>query len=232
MVSCSPTGSPIYVDQYTIRLTGKVIPSENRQPALSPYEARRKTNRGNQSGLTWANEFAASGLSVEEVEQNMEQAMASVKAIETKVKPVRKGVSTCQSRQTTVSHELRIKEKPKEAETEQTTSSTVTYGDLYKARQDLRTARSELIPIEAELKTLRKEQYYWNNVLKAAKSPRKKNTSGTRPEEMTTPDWTKHTVEDATEHLDISKILEEHGKVVEGAEDRIRGDGLRDMQDE
>ncbi|KAK3804895.1 MAG: hypothetical protein J3Q66DRAFT_423656 [Benniella sp.] len=49
-----------YVDQYTMRLTGKVIPSENRQAVMSPYEARRKTNHGTPSGLKWDNEFAAS----------------------------------------------------------------------------------------------------------------------------------------------------------------------------
>ncbi|KAF9343017.1 hypothetical protein BGX34_007345, partial [Mortierella sp. NVP85] len=169
-----------YVDPYTIRLTGKVVASDNRQPAKSPYEARKKTNHGNPTGKKWDNEFAASGLSVEDVEQYAEQATANVKAMETKVKPIRTEVSTRQSRQTMVSHELRIKEKANQA-SEQTTSSSVTYGDLYQARQELRTARSELIPIEAELKTSRKESYYWNNVLKAAKSPRRKEISGTKP---------------------------------------------------
>ncbi|KAK3804896.1 MAG: hypothetical protein J3Q66DRAFT_423658 [Benniella sp.] len=109
----------------------------------------------------------------------MEQTIANVKAMETKVKPVRKEVSIYQNRQTMVSHELHLKEKSNQ----QTTSSTVTYGDLYQARQDL-----------------------------PAKSPRKKSTSGTRPADMTTADYS---VEDATEHLDISALLEEHGKVIE-----------------
>ncbi|KAK3812952.1 MAG: hypothetical protein J3Q66DRAFT_347018 [Benniella sp.] len=42
---------------------------------------------------------------------------------------------------------------------------------------------------------------------------------------MTTPDWTKHTVEDATEHLDISALLEEHGKVIE-----LKGGGSKERR--
>ncbi|KAK3816156.1 MAG: hypothetical protein J3Q66DRAFT_431801 [Benniella sp.] len=204
-----------YVDPYTIRLTGKVLPSENRQPAMSPYEARRKINHGNPSGLKWSDEFMSSGLNIEQVEQNVDRAIASVKETEGKIKPMRKVVSTLQSRQTTLSHELRIKEKPKEPESEQIASSIATYGDLYKSRQELRTARSNLNPMENELATSRKEKYFWNNVLKAAKSPRR-GTSGNKEVDMTTPNWSKHAVEDATEHLDLSTLLEGHGKAEEG----------------
>jgi hypothetical protein len=77
---------------------------------MSPYEARRKINHGNPSGLKWADEFTASGLSVD-VERNVDQEIASVKEMEGKVRPVRKDVSTIQSRQTVDSNGQKIRKR-------------------------------------------------------------------------------------------------------------------------
>ena len=52
--------------------------------------------------------------------------------------------------------------------------------------------------------------YYWNNVLKGAKTEkadRKKGKEREKEKKATAATWSRFTVEDATEHLDISQLV-------------------------
>jgi hypothetical protein len=68
-------------------------------------------------------------------------------------------------------------------------ATRMSYGDLYTAKQELRSGRLKLAPMEEELGQCRQELYYWNQLSKAAKSPHKSNNSGP---ELTVPDWSNH----------------------------------------
>ncbi|KAF9947290.1 hypothetical protein BGZ65_008945, partial [Modicella reniformis] len=201
-----------YVDPFTIHLTGKVIPSDDRLPAISRFEARKKRNRGNPSGSKWSDEFLKSGMTKEEVEQKTEEASTKIKFLENEIKPLRKSVSRYQTIQTTVGRDLRVKESG--PATPNSSTSTTTYEALYNARQELRAARLDLNPKEVELRRCRQERYFWNNLLKAARSPHRTSTNDPRPGDITVPVWAHPAVEDATEHLDVGKLVEEHGKVI------------------
>ncbi|KAF9093787.1 hypothetical protein BGX27_001569, partial [Mortierella sp. AM989] len=190
-----------YVDPFTVRLTGKIIPHGNMRvghPVVSKFQERKKFNRGNPSGNRWVDEFQASGLDVETIEQNAENAVAAVQNLEYEIIAYRKTVSDKQQAQSRISHSRKVQQQ-----------DMPTYNDLRNARYELRVARTLLIPKEAELRLCRQEKYYWNSVLKAAKSPDSTKEDKTRPQlEHTIPDWPSPTVQDYTEHLDISKLVE------------------------
>ncbi|KAG0300016.1 hypothetical protein BGZ98_009564 [Dissophora globulifera] len=65
------------------------------------------------------------------------------------------------------------------------------------------------MPKEEALRRLRYESYFWNNVLTAAKSEEKKKSTVKPPisPSRTEPTWMNSTIEEATELLDLSKLI-------------------------
>jgi hypothetical protein len=136
-----------------------------------------------------------------------EVAVDKVKDLEKDVKRLRKELSAKESAQSRACRQFHS-EKSSTARREK-------YRILKEARAATRKIRGDLAPKETALHAARAESYYWNNVLKGArtKKPEEKEErmgkDKKKKEKMgvtSTPTWSRHTLENATERIDISSL--------------------------
>jgi len=195
------------VDEYTVRISGTVLPngpSRRGHPVSSQYDARRKSFTS--SSLKWLQEFESLGCTEADVVRLAEKAAETVKSLEKAVKNLKKQVSLKESTRTRASRRLELCRREQGQRKEP-------YNAVKDARQAARDARRELIPQETALRAAKRTLYYWNNVLKGAKAKDKagkdkgKEKEVKREDKATTATWSRFTVEDATEHLDISQLI-------------------------
>ncbi|KAG0196118.1 hypothetical protein BGX28_010541, partial [Mortierella sp. GBA30] len=127
----------VFVDMYTVRISGRVITHGERRnghPQLSRYESRKKGKTGNPGYLTWREKFQRTGLTVEKLEAHLNELTKAVEELEAKVKELRKAVG----------------------EKEAAESECV--------RQVTKEIRSDLMPLEARVRGLRQENYRFNKM--------------------------------------------------------------------
>jgi hypothetical protein len=189
------------VDEYTVRIMGTVLPHSpsRRGPVSSQYDARRKSSTS--SSLRWLQEFRSLGCAESDVTHLAQEAANTVESLEKAVKKLKKQVSQRESMQMRASRLCKEQGRGKEL-----------YNAFKEARQAARDARRELIPQETALHAKKRTLYYWNNVLKGAKADMRaagkgKDEKEKRESKGTAATWSHFTVEDATEHLDISKLI-------------------------
>ncbi|KAG0311651.1 hypothetical protein BGZ99_009999, partial [Dissophora globulifera] len=205
-----------FVDRQTIRITGKVIPhGSDRQgyPQQSQYEARKKGRLKRTGGRNWAEEFERTQLIKEDVEVCCVKAAEILKDAEAQMKVIRKDLAVKDRKRTEASQKF-VGDKRAAASSDQ---RKVSYAELQCARQDVREARTFAMPKEEALRRLRYESYFWNNVLTAAKSD-EKTKSTVKPSispNRTEVTWMNSTIEEATELLDVSKLINsDQGRIV------------------
>ncbi|KAG0003731.1 hypothetical protein BGZ65_001402 [Modicella reniformis] len=80
------------------------------------------------------------------------------------------------------------------------------YNELQASWEEVRKDREELNRKENDLRTLRRELYYYNKLDKAPKTPSGNTRSG-QTITKTKPNWSHFTVEDDVQHLDISDLI-------------------------
>ncbi|KAF9553113.1 hypothetical protein EC968_010685, partial [Mortierella alpina] len=98
-----------YVDQFTIRIMGEVIPEgadRGKRPISSTYEERRKAKKGG-AGLDWNEEARAQGLSPAQIDLELKGVDSEIKKLEAEVKAIRKTLGDKLSVQSTCSLEHR-----------------------------------------------------------------------------------------------------------------------------
>ncbi|KAF9080118.1 hypothetical protein BGX27_005711, partial [Mortierella sp. AM989] len=187
----------VYVDQYTIRVVGNVIPQgvnqRKGQPVISQLEQRKKNQKGNsQSNNKWTEKLLELGMTKQEVEIKAEEIRKKAKEAENNIKMPRKKLKSKEMAQTLARREVNRNR------------TWDTYEKLREARIEVRTLRKEIIPLEANLRRLRQESYFFNKLEKAPLSS--ESCSSTKPVAMTVPTWSHYTVEDDAQHLDISQL--------------------------
>ncbi|KAF9109796.1 hypothetical protein BGX27_007170 [Mortierella sp. AM989] len=207
-----------FVDEFTIRLTGAVVPhGEYRKgyPVTSAIDERKKKTKSRPDNLSvWRDTYSASNLTKNEVQDNAKEAKANVKVLESKIAPLRKQAGREQAIQSEASTLIRRLKKEQQLD-----SANAEYPKLQKAREDTRITRRQLLPTENELQDSRKHRYYWNKMVDAAKSEAtaaRRNKSNNSS--FTTPNWTQPTIEDRTDKIEIKGLLanaaDNNGRVV------------------
>ncbi|KAF9949899.1 hypothetical protein BGZ70_001592 [Mortierella alpina] len=194
----------VFVDELTVHLTGKVIAhgQDGRKgyPIQSAYEQRKKDRKGWTTDHKWRQEW----LTIQEDYEGYEQALAYVKAQESNAEERKKNEES-------VLRALRKKHK-----TTQMAQTLARHGDDYarlkEARLATRAERRVILPREIALKEVKKELYFWNKTRKAAESAdsaRNRTRSSTnKMQQISTPTWAHPTVEDTTERMDLSTLLQ------------------------
>jgi hypothetical protein len=194
-----------YVDRYTVRITGTVLPDgPSRHRVSSQYDARRKDFTS--TPRRWMREFESLHSTEAEVTRLAEKAVEVVKSVQSKVTKTRQQLRAALSAQTRASILHRQAGGP---------DKNAAYAALKEARQVTRAIRGVVIPEEAALRAARSTSYYWNNVLKGAKAKEKadkgkgKEIVQKEKEEkgLTVASWSHFTIEDYTESLDIKQLL-------------------------
>lgn len=192
------------MDEFTIQLTGKVI-AHGRQdgrtgyPVQSAYEQRKKDRKGWTADHKWKREW----WTIKDEHEDYEQALAYVQAQEDSAEERKKNEES-------VMRALRKKHKGTQMAQTQARHGNE-YTCLKEARLATRAERRILLPREVALKEVKKELYYWNKTKKAAESDREGNNvrPGTsKTQQISTPTWACPTVEDSTDRLDLSHLLQ------------------------
>jgi len=208
-----------FVDQFTVRMTGRAIPHgearKNGLPLSSNYEARKKDKSKRKAYMDWSKEYMSIGKSNEEVKGIAEATSNAVKIKESEVKKIKKALTDLECKQSSAAYQHRmLQRKPEKTDSDKSMERSA-YNDLRQARKVVRELRSEFLPQETQLRQLRQSLYYWNKVSKAPKANPQEGPStvdtGQREKKsapsMTTPTWSHYRVEDSTEMLDISAIV-------------------------
>ncbi|KAF9358967.1 hypothetical protein BGX26_000509 [Mortierella sp. AD094] len=190
----------VYVDRYTIRLVGNVVPhgvnERKGQPVVSRLDQRKeKQKRHPQSNNKWTEKLIESGMTKQEVEDKAKEIREKVREAENNIKAPRKELRSKETAQTLARREANR------------SGTWDTYEKLREARIEVRTLRNEVIPLETNLRLLRRESYYFNKLEKAPLSSEKSPSgNSTTSVAMTVPTWNHYTVEDDVQHLDISQL--------------------------
>ncbi|CAO3565153.1 unnamed protein product [Mortierella alpina] len=196
LMDCSST-----CDELTVHLTGKVIAhgQDGRKgyPVQSAYEQRKKDRKGWTADRKWKQEW----LTIQDEYEGYEQALAYVKAQESRAEERKKNEESV----------LRALRKKHQAA--QTAQTLARHGDDYarlkEARLTTRAERRMILPREIALKEVKKEVYFWNKVRKAAESGgRTRSGTTSKAPRITTPTWAHATVEDSTDRLDLTALLQ------------------------
>lgn len=197
----------VYVDRYTVRIVGKVIPhggllqSGNRRtgyPVVSQLDLRKeKRKKGGSHTNKWTAEFFAQDLSAAQVKEKAAELSTAVKSAQEDIKDPRKGMKSLEQTETLLRQAANRVKPPERFRTD-------AYKRLQAKRVEVRSALVELNQKEEELRMLRKQLYYYNKLDKADKTP--KDASGSQVN-RTTPNWDHYTVEDDVQHLDISELI-------------------------
>jgi len=196
-----------------VRITGNVLPSHH--SISSKFDIRRKEFANH--ALKWTREFESLDSTETHVAQMAEKAVDAVKSLEKEVKKLRKQLSAKQSIQSRASRQYKLFERKARRSNEQNAA----YKALREARQATRVVRGVLIPEEAALRAAKAASYYWNSVLKGAKAKEKadkekgegkkekadKEKGKEKKERATVATWSRFTVEDSTEYLDVSQLI-------------------------
>ncbi|KAF9403900.1 hypothetical protein BGZ76_007171, partial [Entomortierella beljakovae] len=100
-----------FVDQFTIRVTGKAIPhGESRKhgyPLSSRYEARKKSKSKSKGQADWSKEFEIVGKSKEEIKDLAEATSTNIKSKEKEVIRMKKTLERLEDTQALASNKLR-----------------------------------------------------------------------------------------------------------------------------
>jgi hypothetical protein len=199
-----------YVDRFTVRISGTVLPEgPSRHPVSSQFDASR--TRFPSHAVRWMSEFDALHMTETDVTRMAEGAVAAVKSLQNEVGKLRKQLAVVQSAQTRAGREHKLLEREEGGSDERKAA----YKVLREAREATRAIRGVVIPEEAALRAARSTSYYWNNVLKGAKAKEKadkgkgKEIVQKEKEEkgLTVASWSHFTIEDYTESLDIKQLL-------------------------
>ncbi|KAF9944464.1 hypothetical protein BGZ65_012017 [Modicella reniformis] len=178
-------------------MIGNVIPNgTNRHgyPIRSRYDRRRRRDRGSWAAR-WAGVFLQLGLNRAQVQTRTAQVKQNLDNKVTAIKTYRDNAKQAQTAQSLAS----VNHK--------NNRTSHSYQALRTARQNLRTHRRSLVPLEDELRKLRKQSYYWNKVDRAAGSAQTSSASSAAPATNTAPTWDRPQAEDCTLNLDISAFI-------------------------
>lgn len=186
---------------HTVRLIGEQIPKGAGRggcPVSSSYEERKAREKKRHTSDRWADIFASSGMTLDEVKEMARTTDKEVRGLEKEVKTFRQTVAADQASQTNASSMVR-RGKPG------------SYQELYLARKKLRASRSELAPKEQELRSLRRRSYYWNKMSKATGAPKSKKNDVKKDNQVvcSIANWSHVTVEDDPYHIDVQHLLDE-----------------------
>ncbi|KAF9940150.1 hypothetical protein BGZ65_007905, partial [Modicella reniformis] len=200
-----------FVDRFTIRITGEVIPKGQDRingPVHSQYEDRRKNKKAGAAFFDWGEEVALQGMDEQEILQVLENVDRCITEKEAIVKPLRKELSQKEHEQSSAAvHHRSVSTEDKTPSPQRTATRKEAYRPLQEARSAVRECRARVMPLNADIRRLRRERYYWNNVLKACREGRKaRRRQGSSNKQWTTPTLDDFTVEDSVEHMDISQL--------------------------
>lgn len=194
------------MDPKTIRLIGEVIPhghDRRGHPIISNYEKAKKDKKSRKEASSyWVNEVEVSGMSKTQLIEKANATSLDIKAIERALGPLRKTVSDKHNAQSKASREL--------------TDCPDSYDCLWKARRELRSARNDLSPLEAEYARLKQDIYSLNRMVKCSGTSSGSNLTPNR-KTFTKPTWDWPKAEDKTEKLDLTSILsgtQSRGRIV------------------
>ncbi|KAI8351002.1 hypothetical protein B0O80DRAFT_120237 [Mortierella sp. GBAus27b] len=193
-----------FVDRFTVRIMGEVIqqgPDRVNGPVESQYEARKKNKKARPAMFNWGEEATLRGMDKEEISHTLDAVDGRITELEAKVAPLRKELSRRETAQTSAADHHRSVS----SEVKTTAVRKEAYHGLQEARNAVRNCREDLMPLNAEIRHLRRERYYWNNVLKACEDGRKPHLKQ-KTIEMTTPTVDNFNVEDSVECIDISRL--------------------------
>jgi hypothetical protein len=160
---------------------------------------RKKNRKRRTARLNWHEELKSTGMTPEEVKEMAEITSEVIEDRKLEVGRLRKQLSHLQNTQLLASHQSKQ------------LLTRDSYEELYKARIEVRKARSLLMPLEEELRSLRQESYYWNNVARYGKSSQRSD-SRIGKSAPTVATWSHYSVEDFTELLDVSILTNSRGK--------------------
>ncbi|KAF9574644.1 hypothetical protein EC968_005874 [Mortierella alpina] len=189
-----------YVDRYTIRIVGRVVPhgpARPGHPVTSSVDERKKARKGTSTSHNkWTRILAGMNLDKQTIAERAENFKNRKKQLEGQIKAPRKRLGILRKAQTMARRDLN-REGTKAA-----------YVRLQEARKAVRQAREDVKPMEQELGRVRREYYLWNKLEQLDMSSQDVRLPEYKPQ-ITTPTWRNSTVEDDVEHMDISTILKE-----------------------
>jgi len=198
-----------FVDQYTIRIMGEVIPEgpdRGKRPISSTFEKRKKAKQAG-LGFDWNEEARVQALSPAQINLELDGLETEIKKLEAHDKEIRKTLRdkfTTQSAYSIEHRRLSRTDQTHQQENDMRSIRKAAYRNLQAARAEVRQTQTLAEPIQASLRLMRQRRYYWNNVLRAAKDHRRPQRK--KPPEPTVPTADDYKYEDLAERIDISQL--------------------------
>jgi len=215
----------IYVDKNTLHLSGpQVKESANRHPVKSAYNIKKRATGGRADSGHWRLEFRNSGLSKEQIEQKIEEAVLEVEAKKKEREGPRKGIASLRWQCSIANNN--IKYFPPNTKAAQ-------LSQLKEKQHRLRLKEQKFQKIDNAWEEAKKELNYWNRMLTGAKAKSKdsdnnKNnnnrdsaSTSTSTGAITTPTWELPHAEDTPRHLDLKEIFASHRTISPSNRTRI-----------
>ncbi|KAF9576093.1 hypothetical protein EC968_000161 [Mortierella alpina] len=196
----------IYVDKYTLHLTGPQIKEGgDRHPVRSTFEARKKAGGSGEIGK-WRREFRKSGLSKEQVGTKVDEASAVADTKKEEREGPRKAVTDLRRQCTMFNHQIKHctpDNKP------------ALMSQLKEKQYTLRLAELQLQKLDKVWDAAKKARNFWSRMLTGAKTAGKDKAGSAgheseRPITMTKPTWDLPCAEDTPQHLDLQELLDSH----------------------
>jgi hypothetical protein len=201
----------VYVDKYTLQLSGPLIKeSANRHPIKSAFNDRNTATRGKINTGRWQQEFFRSGLSKEQVEIKIEEALLEVEAKKKDREKPRNRVAYLR-RQCSITKN-NLKYSPPNTKAAQ-------LSEFKEKQHSLRLEEQHFQEVDLAWEEAKKELNYWNRLLTGAKVKDKdmdedKNNDNSNKKEstshITAPTWHLPCAEDIPQHLDLRDIFANH----------------------
>ncbi|KAF9574018.1 hypothetical protein EC968_007570 [Mortierella alpina] len=196
----------IYVDKYTLHLSGPQIKEGgDRHPVRSTFEARKKAGGNGEIGK-WRREFRKSGLSKEQVEAKVDEASAVADTKKEEREGPRKAVTDLRRQCTMFNHQIKHCTPDNKPDL---------MSQLKEKQYTLRLAELQLQKLDKAWDAAKKARNFWSRMLTGAKTAGKDKTGSTgheseRPITMTKPTWDLPCAEDTPQHLDLQELLDSH----------------------
>lgn len=190
-----------FVDKYTLRIMGSVLPNgptnPQRRPTASLYDSKRKKKSRDPAGISWSSELHARGLTIADAKDQTAIWSEKVEKLEPEVKDLKKTVSKLEKERSSALVEHRKHDNR---------NTRSTYGVVQGIRHSLTESRKELGPKEEELRVARRSLYYWNKL--TSTTPAKNPSSPPEDTVTSRPSLASPAMQDFVEATCIKEVLD------------------------
>ncbi|KAF9345298.1 hypothetical protein BGX34_004872, partial [Mortierella sp. NVP85] len=204
----------MFSDKYTVHMIGKQTTAKDnpkRHPVVSEYEVRRKNSSGgNPQEGKWRREWLAlqrEGLSTSDLEDHLSAAGQLAQDLKQAMVAPRKETSALRTKATIAAHTFKANKNQGRRDH--------LFAEMKAAQTKSRDAADNLAALQDKLAKANKALYFWRKVATAAKAASKSKVKSKAPV-ISTPSWNRPAAEDSPRYLDITALLSQHGKTING----------------